>query len=222
MRGLNRIECGSQVWSTRRLHLGRSHWILLTILLLVPSFFTSSGQVRGPMSSAQRVLERFCAADSSGKRLFAKGWDEIAEMFVTRKPFTDRGSVFVVEDYFVSEPHYASDGTVEFYVEYLRLGSLDEVGRFTPLRQPPYSAPMKIRVLYKLVFIREPSRRGVNQTGAGSASRARGWRIEPFQPNQSLTIASAIRHLEHRSQSSSDPSVKRTAMETIEILKKLN
>jgi hypothetical protein len=183
--------------------------------LLIVAFFWFSvlplalGTPKREPIPARDVLEQFCELDAKGQ-LSPQGWQKLARLFTQPgAPQTD--SIVVVRDFVVSLPN-EKDGRAEFYVEYIRLGTIDSSRARLSLLPP-----IKVRAGFHTV-----KSLGSDVNAAGKASPANvEWRIEGSPPEPHLSVESAIAYLSVLRNRSPDGSVKKNAERSISVLRKL-
>jgi hypothetical protein len=156
--------------------------------------------------SPRQVLENFCEMDADGKQLTAEGWRQIAALFTQARPAREKG-IIVVKDFVVSNPAVLGD-KVEFYVQYIYLGSLDESGpRLThPAPLPPQ--PVKVRIEYTLSRMDE---------GPGPPA----WKIDGSPREPHISVDTAIRYVRQLRAQATSSAVVKNADRTISSLKRL-
>ena len=213
--------------------------LILSLLSVGPTLILA--QKPPSPRSPREVLQAYREMDSVGGRLTPKGWYRGTAYFVkpARPP---SGLVMAVMKgervYPGPSPWYkGGNNRVKIEVDYLAMGQIDSLGRFTsmvapelidhtgrPLKQP--ATPLlhgQARVLrpYLLVLTDAHWEFGPNGEGPRELKGPPEWRIENFEFEPNVTIDAAIRYLTKLRTESQSEAIKKNADNSIATLLRL-
>ncbi len=191
--------------------------LALLVLATIASYTQSptSTSPRGP----GEVLKQFCEMDAKGVRLTSQGWRKAAALFVRPEP-PSPDKIIVIKDFVISPPKIEGN-RAEFYVEYIYLGQLNRsAARFLSPSFPLPPDPSTVRAEYSLLLADKDHKPNTNESVEQQETRSSEWRIEGHQPEQHITVDTAIQYVTQIRDKTADPVIRKNANKTLATLKR--
>jgi hypothetical protein len=184
----------------------------LRVLLRAPSAQPTGNLQQSPKAA----LLEFCTAETNGKGLTRGGWKQLTAFFVRPLPWR-KDKIHIAKDLVVSDAA-VEGGKADLYVEYIDLGELDSLLRYT--NDFP-GGSIEVRVGYKLVLGNKYWKFEDGEAATKEATGSTKWRIDDSHPDQWITVDTAIRFLTNTLDTATDEVIRRNAMRSLAALKRL-
>ncbi len=190
--------------------------VSLSIFVLLN--FVAFAQTVLPRQNPKTVMEQFCKAEAGGEQLKSDGWREMSRLLVASTDQPRLDEMAVIRDFTVGEPIVDGD-KAKITVEYTTLGILDARNLSFGPRGPYPVEPEKIKFERTLILTSryvQVAPNGVKKEIVGSPE----WRIDG-QAEAHISVRAAIRYLQELRMKARTDILKKSADESIAVLKQL-
>lgn len=160
--------------------------------------------------SPEDIVQRFCQADASGKRLTQESASEVQPFLAEQNAWIAPLEITIIKDYRVRQFPYAQRDAAQVTVDYNVWGELDSSLSFTAIGGPFQSHPTPIPEFFEMTRLNSQPERL-----ADGSSESAQWKISkaPLEPH--ISVEAAIRHVRETGYASKNALVRARAQRTL-------